>query len=140
MANQPSRTISNYIPMNDVPRRNQIQHKSAATVAKRKMYYSKLVKGCSVTVKKFKCGGSEKFPLSLVLQESGSASIAVYFFCWMPQVFIQAAPQSVCHWLRDRDMLLLLKKIYGWSLGTTLQDVMAEEEVVAEFFDSVEEG
>eukprot|EP00956_Cyclotella_meneghiniana_P025335 scaffold52669_cov40-Cyclotella_meneghiniana.AAC.1 len=57
-----------------------------------------------------------------------------------PQVFIQAGCQPVRHWLRDGNMLLLLKKIYGWIPSTTLQDVMAEEEVVAEFFDSVEEG
>lgn len=57
-----------------------------------------------------------------------------------PQVFLQAGPQPVRHWLRDRDMLLLLKKIYGWSPNTTLEDVMAEEEVITEFFDSVEEG
>ena len=46
----------------------------------------------------------------------------------------------VRHLVRDRDMLLLLKKIYGWEGQNTKQDMMDKEEILLKFFDTVEEG
>jgi ABC-type siderophore export system fused ATPase/permease subunit len=37
-------------------------------------------------------------------------------------------------------MMLLLKKIYGWEGHNLLQDIMDNEEILQNFFDTVEEG
>jgi hypothetical protein len=46
----------------------------------------------------------------------------------------------VRHLVRDRDMMLLLKKIYGWEGQNSLQDIMDNEEILQKFFDTVDEG
>ncbi len=47
---------------------------------------------------------------------------------------------SVRYLVRDWDMMLLLKKIYGWEGQNLLQDIMDNEEILQNFFDTVEEG
>lgn len=51
-----------------------------------------------------------------------------------------AGPQPVRHWLRDRDMLVMLKKMYGWDPHTTLEDIMGADEILEKFFHSAESG
>lgn len=47
--------------------------------------------------------------------------------------------KPVCHWIRYKDCLVLLKKVWG-SGGVHLSEVMAEEDAMVEFFGTVENG
>ena len=53
----------------------------------------------------------------------GSDNHAIYR---QPASLIAAGKQPVCHWLKDRDMLLLLKKMYGWNPEVKLEDIIAD--------------
>lgn len=57
-----------------------------------------------------------------------------------PTVLTAAGKQPVRHWLKDRDMLLLLKKMYGWTSEVTLNDILADEELLGVFFATPDEG
>ena len=47
---------------------------------------------------------------------------------------------SIRYLVRDWDMMLLLKKIYGWEGQNSLRDIMDNEEILQKFFETVEEG
>ena len=49
-------------------------------------------------------------------------------------------PQPVRHWLLDKDMLRVMKLIYGHDGSTTKKDLMHSPEVLLKFFATVEEG
>ena len=67
----------------------------------------------------------------------GTANHVVYR---QPAALTAAGKQPVRHWLKDRDMLLLLKKVYGWNARVTLDDIMEDEELLEVFFHAPEEG
>jgi hypothetical protein len=52
----------------------------------------------------------------------------------------QADPKPVRHWLLDRDMLIVMKMLYGWKGKTTVKDLMEDSEILINFFGSEEEG
>jgi hypothetical protein len=47
--------------------------------------------------------------------------------------------KPICHWIRYKDALMVLKKVWG-SGGVHLSDVMNEPDAMVEFFGSVENG
>lgn len=49
-------------------------------------------------------------------------------------------PQPVRHWLLDKDMLRVMKMIYGHGGKTTKRDLMHSPDILRKFFATVEEG
>jgi hypothetical protein len=52
----------------------------------------------------------------------------------------EQGPMPVHHWLQDLDMLRMIKNVYGGDFHTTLEDIMQSEDILLNFFSTVEEG
>jgi hypothetical protein len=49
-------------------------------------------------------------------------------------------PKPVRHWLLDKDMLRVMKLVYGHGGKTTKKDLMHSPDILLKFFETVEEG